>query len=132
MLTQQFLDQFHELVNEMKQFPGETFEIAGHCDQRGSDAYNMKLSDKRAKFVRKMLMEEGFPGNKLVTKAFGESVPVVADPKSEDEFQLNRRVEVRILPRVSASAQDTVRTSRDEAEKQMPADYKIDDTKASK
>ena len=81
---------------------------------------------------RKMLMEEGFPGNKLVTKAFGESVPVVADPKSEDEFQLNRRVEVRILPRVSASAQDTVRTSRDEAEKQMPADYKIDDTKASK
>lgn len=132
VLTQQFLDQFHELVNEMKQFPGETFEIAGHCDQRGSDAYNMKLSDKRAKFVRKMLMEEGFPGSKLVTKAFGESVPVVADPKSEDEFQLNRRVEVRILPRVSASAQDTVRTSRDEAEKQMPADYKIDDTKASK
>ena len=67
-----------------------------------------------------------------LTGKVAENALVAADPKSEDEFQLNRRVEVRILPRVSASAQDTVRTSRDEAEKQMPADYKIDDTKASK
>lgn len=132
VLTQEFLDQFHELVTEMKQFPGETFEIAGHCDQRGSDRYNMKLSDRRARFVKKMLTEEGFPSGSLVTKAFGERVPVVENPKTEDEFQLNRRVEVRILPQVRKTTKDTIKTTRQEAEKQMPAEYKMDPGEPSK
>ena len=125
VLTQEFLDQFHELVTEMKQFPGETFEIAGHCDQRGSDKYNMKLSDRRARFVKKMLMEEGFPGDKLVTKAFGERVPVVENPKGESDYQLNRRVEVRILPREIKKETPAVKITRDQAEEQMPEDYRI-------
>lgn len=126
VLTEEFLRQFNELVTEMRQFPGETFEIAGHCDQRGSDRYNQKLSERRANHVKNMLIQEGFPSYQLVAKGFGEKLPIIAAPKSEDEFQLNRRVEVRILSKDTSSvSSDSVRTSREEAEKQMPEDYKM-------
>lgn len=127
ILTEEFLRQFDELVAEMKQFPGETFEIAGHCDQRGSDQYNQRLSERRANHVKYLLMQEGFPAENLVAKGFGEKMPIVADPKSEDEFQLNRRVEVRILSAVKDTTmkRDSVLTTREQAEEQMPADYKM-------
>lgn len=128
VLTPEFLEQFEELVAEMKQFPGETFEIDGHTDNRGSDKYNQKLSERRAGFVRKLLIQEGFPANKLVSKGFGESNPVVPNAKSEDEHQLNRRVEVRIIPADSSiqkALNDSVKATREEAEEQMPADYKL-------
>ncbi|MCR5297782.1 MAG: OmpA family protein [Paludibacteraceae bacterium] len=128
VLTPEFLEQFEELVSEMKQFPGETFEIDGHTDNRGSDKYNQKLSERRAGFVRKLLIQEGFPANKLVSKGFGESNPVVPNAKSEDEHQLNRRVEVRIIPADSSiqkALNDSVKATREEAEEQMPADYKL-------
>lgn len=108
ILTPEFLAQFAELVSEMKQFPGETFEIAGHTDQRGSDKYNQRLSERRAAFVRKMLIEEGFPADNLITKAFGEKMPVIEDPKSEDDFQQNRRVEVRIIPKKITGKTDSL------------------------
>lgn len=103
-LTEDFLREFSSLVDEMEQFPGETFEIAGHTDQKGSDKYNMKLSIHRANFVRDMLIKEGFPANKLVVKGFGESMPVVEDPKSDDDYAQNRRCEIRIIS--SDSIQD--------------------------
>lgn len=66
--------------------------------------------------------------NKLVSKGFGESNPVVPNAKSEDEHQLNRRVEVRIIPADSSiqkALNDSVKATREEAEEQMPADYKL-------
>ncbi len=96
VLSEEFIRQFGELVQEMKQFPNETFELAGHTDQRGSDRYNQKLSERRAQFVKDLLIKEGFPADRLITKGFGEKVPVVEDPKSEDDFQQNRRVEITI------------------------------------
>lgn len=97
VLSEDFLREFSSLVEEMKQFPGETFEIAGHTDQKGSDKYNQKLSVHRANFVKTMLVKEGFPADKLVAKGFGESMPVVDDPKSDEDFAQNRRCEIRII-----------------------------------
>ncbi len=97
VLTPEFVAQFGELVDEMKQFPGATFEIAGHTDQKGSDSYNQKLSEQRAKFVKDLLIKDGFPADKLVTKGFGEKMPVIADPKTEEDYAQNRRCEIRIL-----------------------------------
>lgn len=97
VLSPEFTAQFAELVAEMKQFPGETFELAGHTDQKGSDKYNIKLSNNRAGFVKQLLIKEGFPGANLITKGFGESMPVIDDPKSDDDFAQNRRVEIRII-----------------------------------
>ena len=97
VLSQEFIARFKELVNEMTQFLGETFEIAGHTDQKGSDKYNLNLSNNRANFVKQLLLKEGFPAEKLVTKGFGESMPVIEDPKSDEDYAQNRRVEIRIL-----------------------------------
>ncbi len=98
ILSEEFTIQFKELVDEMKQFPGETFELAGHTDQKGSDRYNMKLSNKRALFVKELLIKEGFPKEKLITKGFGETMPVIEDPETDDDYAQNRRVEIRVLP----------------------------------
>ncbi|MDR3705261.1 MAG: OmpA family protein [Paludibacteraceae bacterium] len=97
ILTDEFTRQFKELVEEMKQFPGETFEVAGHTDQRGSDKYNQKLSEHRANFVKQLLVKEGFPADKIIAKGFGKKMPVVEDPKSEDDYAQNRRCEIRII-----------------------------------
>jgi outer membrane protein OmpA-like peptidoglycan-associated protein len=97
VLTDEFVAQFKELVGEMKEFPGATFEVAGHTDSKGSDAYNDKLSIKRAEFVKALLIKEGFPADKIVTKGYGERQPVIPDAKTEDEFMQNRRCEIRII-----------------------------------
>ena len=97
VLKPEFLEQFKELVTEMKQFPGATFEVAGHTDQKGSEKYNMRLSLNRANFVKQMLIKEGFPAANIVTKGFGESMPVIENPKTEDDYAQNRRCEISIV-----------------------------------
>lgn len=119
VLTPEFLKEFSSLVEEMKQFPGAKFEIAGHTDQRGSDKYNMKLSYNRANFVKDMLVKEGFPADMLIAKGFGETMPVVDDPKSEEDFAQNRRCEIRIinadsLTNVNAPAAPTKVVAKDD------------------
>lgn len=70
--------------------------IAGHADDRGSDDYNIKLSGRRAQAVSKFLISQGIPKERIILKAYGESLPVVpcfdADC-SEDDHQQNRRAE---------------------------------------
>ena len=68
-------------------------EIQGHTDSRGSDQYNLELSDKRAAAVRTYLIDRGgVAGDRLTSKGYGETVPL---DKNEDEqaWAKNRRVE---------------------------------------
>jgi outer membrane protein OmpA-like peptidoglycan-associated protein len=77
-----------------------TAELRGHCDSRGSDAYNIRLSQNRVQAVRRYLLSKGVPPDKIgETRGFGESLPV-ADNSSDEGRALNRRVEV-IFHRVS-------------------------------
>ncbi len=70
--------------------------IAGHADDRGTDDYNVKLSTRRVQSVSNFLIAAGLPKERIVLKAYGESLPVVpchgADC-SEEEHQKNRRAE---------------------------------------
>ncbi len=68
-----------------------TFEVQGHTDSKGSDAYNLKLSDARAKAVVKALEARGVAAGKLTAKGYGESQPV-ADNATEEGRAQNRRV----------------------------------------
>jgi len=70
--------------------------IAGHADDRGTDAYNIKLSQRRVQAVSKYLISLGIPKNRIVRKAFGESLPAVKcfdGDCSEEDHQMNRRAE---------------------------------------
>jgi OmpA-OmpF porin, OOP family len=73
-------------------------EIQGHTDERGSDAYNLDLSDRRAASVRRYLTENGVEANRLQSQGYGESMPL--DRRSnEAAWSKNRRVEFLILKR---------------------------------
>lgn len=67
--------------------------INGHADRAGSDAYNMKLSERRAKFVRAALLRAGVPEERIHYFAFGESDPKVPTDDGVKE-PANRRVEI--------------------------------------
>lgn len=75
--------------------------IEGHCDERGSEVYNMKLGKMRAEAVKNFLVGQGVEASRLHTISFGESRPQVSG-STESAFSQNRRFD---LKEVSAFAQ---------------------------
>ena len=67
------------------------FVLEGHCDERGTDEYNLALADKRAQVVRRHLMDAGIDPGRMTTIALGEERPFEAGD-SEEAWALNRRV----------------------------------------
>lgn len=84
------------LVVLLNQNPGMKIEIRGHTDDVGSDESNLSLSDNRARSVVGYLVEKGIAADRLVSKGYGETVPVSANDTPEGR-QLNRRVEFKIM-----------------------------------
>lgn len=66
--------------------------IEGHTDSQGSDAYNQKLSEQRAKAVLDYLVGKGIDAKRLTSKGLGESKPIASNDTEEGKEQ-NRRVE---------------------------------------
>ena len=93
-------DQSRALLDKvaewLKDNPDLNVEIAGHTDDRGSDAYNQKLSENRAKAVYDYLTSHGISKSRLSYKGYGESQPIATNETDEGR-QKNRRVELHIL-----------------------------------
>ncbi|HEV1287127.1 MAG TPA: peptidoglycan-associated lipoprotein Pal [Bryobacteraceae bacterium] len=70
--------------------PGFTIVIEGHCDERGSEEYNLALGDRRAIAVKEFLVQLGVPEDRLKTISFGKERPVCTD-QDEACYQRNRR-----------------------------------------
>ncbi|MBN8767369.1 MAG: OmpA family protein [Thiobacillus sp.] len=68
-------------------------EVAGHTDSRGSEQYNMKLSQRRAETVRNYLISKGIAADRLTAKGYGEAQPIADNATEEGRFK-NRRVEL--------------------------------------
>ncbi len=66
--------------------------IGGHCDERGTEEYNMALGERRASAVRKYLTNLGVPASKLSTQSYGEESPAVRG-SNESAWSKNRRAE---------------------------------------
>lgn len=96
-LTEQSKEDMERLVVEMKKFPEAKFEISGYADSRGTDVYNDRLSERRAKSVKDALIEKGLNTENLRIIGKGERFLHVRDAKTEDQHAQNRRVEVRII-----------------------------------
>ncbi len=71
-------------------------EIGGHTDNQGSDEYNDRLSENRAKAVYDYLVQKGIPANRLQYKGYGMRMPV-ADNSTEKGRAANRRTEFKII-----------------------------------
>jgi outer membrane protein OmpA-like peptidoglycan-associated protein len=70
-------------------------KLEGHTDSIGSDEYNQKLSERRARSVRDYLVESGLSSSIMTAQGFGESQPVSSNATA-DGRQRNRRVEIVI------------------------------------
>ena len=70
--------------------PTFTIVIEGHCDERGSEEYNLALGDRRALAVKEFLVQLGVPDDRLKTISFGKERPVCTD-ENEACYQRNRR-----------------------------------------
>ncbi len=79
----------------MKQKPQYTIEIQGHCDERGTNDYNVALADRRANAAREYMVTLGIPGARLKTVSFGEERPVCTD-HNESCWWRNRRGEFHL------------------------------------
>jgi outer membrane protein OmpA-like peptidoglycan-associated protein len=89
------------LVNFMKDNPSLNVEIYSFADAKGSDNYNRNLSIRRAESVMKYLDNAGIDRSRMITKGFGESMPVASNEVNGKDNpvgrQLNRRTEFRIV-----------------------------------
>ena len=88
--------ELDRLVGILNQYPKMAIEVAGHTDNVGDDASNLKLSQDRAAAVVQYLAEHGVAAARLQARGYGESAPVALNDTDEHR-QLNRRVEFVIL-----------------------------------
>ena len=68
--------------------------IMGHTDSDSSEAYNLKLSERRANAVMDYIVSKGIAANRLTSKGFGESDPIASNDTREGKAK-NRRVELK-------------------------------------
>ncbi|MGA3796496.1 MULTISPECIES: OmpA family protein [Pseudomonas] len=84
------------LADFMTQYPSTTTTVEGHTDSVGPDAYNQKLSERRANAVKQVLTNQyGVESSRVQSVGYGESRPV-ADNKTEAGRAVNRRVEAQV------------------------------------
>jgi OmpA-OmpF porin, OOP family len=81
------------------------FTVQGHTDSIGSEAANMKLSQKRADAVKAALVKRGIKAERVRAKGYAATRPVVKDAKTAADHQKNRRVVIVFMDDISAPNQ---------------------------
>jgi outer membrane protein OmpA-like peptidoglycan-associated protein len=94
-LTAAMKTNLRDFAETLKTYDKTVVLIDGHTDSKGSEEYNLKLSDRRAKAVSNYLNTAGVSNSRLGTRGFGESKPVGSNETEQGRKQ-NRRVEVAI------------------------------------
>ena len=92
-LTKADTDALSRLLAQLKKFPAANVSLTGYADSSGPDAYNLKLSKRRAQSVKKYLISNGIDADRLVCDGKGEINPVATNKTKEGRAQ-NRRVEI--------------------------------------
>jgi len=85
-----------DLAGKVKSINLEVVIAIGHTDSIGSDAYNQKLSVRRAESVKAYLVSKGVEPNRVYTEGKGEKQPVASNKTKEGRHQ-NRRVEIEVI-----------------------------------
>jgi len=88
--------ELDRVVKMLEENPAVEIEMSAHTDSWGSDQYNFKLSDNRARSVMEYILSKGIAPVRIRSQGYGETKPVVPNTSDENR-QLNRRVEFTIL-----------------------------------
>jgi outer membrane protein OmpA-like peptidoglycan-associated protein len=89
-------ENLRQLAQSLQRYPGTEVLIVGHTDDRGTDAYNLTLSQRRAESARSYLVSMGIPADRIRTAGRGESEPIASN-ETDAGRQQNRRVEIAIF-----------------------------------
>ena len=95
--------ELNKVVDYMKEFTSVIIEIRSHTDSRGSDAYNMKLSQKRATATANYIVSKGIDSKRVLFKGFGET-RLLNECKNgvkcdNNKHRINRRSEFIVIDR---------------------------------
>jgi len=90
------MSKLDDLSSKMRGINLEVVIAIGHADSIGSDAYNQRLSVRRAESVKAYLVSKGVESNRVYTEGKGEAQPV-ADNKTRDGRARNRRTEIEVI-----------------------------------
>ncbi|MCF6284272.1 MAG: peptidoglycan-associated lipoprotein Pal [Candidatus Hydrogenedentes bacterium] len=91
-LNARALSTLRDNAERIKEVPNVIIQVAGHCDERGTQEYNLALGERRAQSVREHLRQLGVSGDRLITISFGEEAPE-AMGSNEAAWSKNRRCE---------------------------------------
>jgi peptidoglycan-associated lipoprotein len=96
VLSRKAIQELNEIGAWLLKNPNTKIRIEGHCDERGTDEYNLALGERRAKSAKNFLVNLGVAPEKIITISFGEENP--ADPgHNEMAWAKNRRDEFNIV-----------------------------------
>ena len=90
----------NDVADVFMTYPATLIDIVGHADSRGSDAYNLALSERRANAVASALMARGVNGDRFYVAGMGERAPIASNDTDAGRAA-NRRVEIRVAPLTS-------------------------------
>jgi len=93
----EYVDDLKKNAEFMKKNPQYKYLIEGHCDERGSNEYNIALGERRANATKKYLIGLGVDADRMITKSWGEEKPLDLG-KTESAYALNRRAEFFAIP----------------------------------
>lgn len=91
-LTQSAMETLQGNAEKIREVPDVMIQLAGHCDERGTQEYNLALGERRALAVREYLIQLGVPGSRMITISYGKEFPAV-EGSNESAYEMNRRVE---------------------------------------
>lgn len=94
-LSEQARNRLREKARWLRNNTESTVIIEGHCDERGTDEYNLALGSRRAESVKDFLVNAGIDASRLITISYGEEQPAV-EGHNPEAWEKNRRVEFRI------------------------------------
>ncbi len=89
--------ELDKLVKILKDNPSIRIELSSHTDARSSDEYNLNLSQQRAQAAVDYLVSQGIAADRLVAKGYGETKLLVPNAQTEEEHQINRRTEFKVI-----------------------------------
>ncbi len=95
-LTPEVLDIMAENAEQLRNHPRSVILIEGHCDERGTEEYNLALGEKRAREVREYLLKYGIDSERISIISYGESLPSDYG-RGEQAWAKNRRAEFAVL-----------------------------------
>jgi outer membrane protein OmpA-like peptidoglycan-associated protein len=89
--------EINRVAGILNKYPDTFIRVEGHTDSVGSDAYNMDLSKRRANAVKTLLAMRGVAEGRMEVIGYGKTMPVATN-NTEAGRQMNRRVEIKIVP----------------------------------